>query len=409
MRSILWADAFIRDRSRRSGVAADPTLQLRDRLTGQALKTGLQHVGVARKPATSPPTPVLLKQAHAGSDAVLAWGTESRPSAIESLGRRQRRRRSKKRRREARKNDPRATIYAVDSFSTGSDTIPWGTRLVLGERDPDSLADRAAQSYVFLMDTGISSATGDLNIIREWGYNFILPGSSTEDDNGHGTHLAGTIGALANGIGIVGIAPGVNLIPYKVLDRNGMGSLTNIVTAIDRMLDTIATQQLNPAAVVVNLSFGTRGHNPILQAAISRATALGVRFVIAAGNSGSDVDGSASLPPFIPASFGQSREGVYATSAITSSLQMAGFSNYDRISSEGDLDNIAFAAPGERVLSWYRQSDGSFSLASLSGTSMAAAHVSGLLALGGISPGPMASAKGAIEPDPIALLAPNPL
>ncbi|MFO7627917.1 MAG: S8 family serine peptidase [Prochlorococcaceae cyanobacterium] len=346
------------------------------------------------------------------SGMVLAIADDDRTMSLEAAGRKKRGRKKKKKKKSTGDQNSLTRISAIDSGgseSSSSDILPWGTKLVLGNRDPSSMIERARSKYVFVMDTGISSTTGDLNVRTEWGYNFISPGSSAEDDNGHGTHLAGTIGALANNIGIVGIAPGVNLIPYKVLDKNGSGSLSTVVAAINRMLDTIASQQLNPRDVVVNLSFGTRGQDPIIQAAISKAAALGVRFAIAAGNYGNDVDGGDGSSPFIPASYGNAQAGVFVTSAINSSLQMAGFSNYDRISNPGDIDNIGFAAPGENILSWHRRADGSFGLFYLSGSSMAAAHLSGLLLLGEISAGPMASANGAIAPDPIAMLAAAPI
>lgn len=343
------------------------------------------------------------------SGTVLAIANDDATITLEAAGTKKRRRQNKKRSKRSHANHALASIYAMDGMGNGTDTLPWGTKLVLGGRDPSSLAEKARSKYVFVMDTGISSTTGDLNVRTDWGYNFVTPGGSSEDDNGHGTHLAGTIGALANAVGIVGVAPGVNLIPYKVLNSKGIGSLSTVVAAINRMLETIASQHLNPQDVVVNLSFGTRGQDPILRAAIAKATALGIRFAIAAGNGGGDVDGDGSADPFVPASYGQTAPGLYVTSAITSSLQMAGFSNYDSISGPDDSDNIGFAAPGENILSWYRHDDGSFGLYALNGTSMAAAHLSGLLALGEITAGPMASANGAVAADPLAQLAAAPI
>lgn len=301
------------------------------------------------------------------------------------------------------------SAQAANDTISNNEILPWGTKLVLHGIDPAVLAERVRSKYVFVMDTGISNQTGDLNVRMDLGYNFIAPGGSPEDDNGHGTHLAGTIGALANSFGIVGVAPGVNLIPYKVLDARGSGMLKTVVSAIDRMLETISSQQLNPQDVIVNLSLGSRIEDILLRAAIARATALGVRFAIAAGNTRGDVDGSiGGAEAYIPASAREERQGVYVTSALNSNLQMSSFSNYDQITDPGDIDNIAFAAPGENILSWTRTPTGGFALASASGTSMAAAHVAGLLALGEISAGPLAAANGSIVPDPLAqLLAPS--
>lgn len=144
--------------------------------------------------------------------------------------------------------------------------------------------------------------------------------SSAEDDNGNGTHLAATIGALDNAIGIV-------------------------VAAINKMLETIASQQLNPRDVVANLSFGTRGQNLIIQASVSKATALEICFSTATGNDSNDIDGCNGSSPFIPASYGNAQTGIYVTSAINSNLQMAGFSSYNLVC---NIDDIGFAAPSEK-------------------------------------------------------------
>lgn len=351
------------------------------------------------------------------SGDVVAFSQEDEPIAAQaSLSKRRRRKHKKKKNLSQQQQlltlgtiqNPAAPSEGTKTESSQVEIIPWGTRLILNGREPASLVEQCRTKYVFVLDTGISSLTGDLNIRSEWGYNFLSPGASTEDDNGHGTHIAGTIGALLNGFGIVGVAPGVNLIAYKVLDRQGMGSLNTVVTAIERMLETIARHQLNPKDVVVNLSFGAHSEDDVLRAAISRATDLGVRFALAVGNSGADIDGSiGNYEAYIPASSREERPGIYATSAIRKDLQMSAFSNYDRITNPGDIDNIAFAAPGEDILSWTRTSEGRFSLAPLSGTSMAAAHLTGLLVHGEIQAGPLATANGTIAPDPLALLAPN--
>lgn len=350
------------------------------------------------------------------SGVVAAFGQEDEPVAAQATRKRRRRKHRNKKNKSQQQQllslgnieNSSASSEATRTESSQGDVIPWGTRLVLNGREPANLVEQCRTKYVFVIDTGISSLTGDLNIRDEWGYNFLSPGSSAEDDNGHGTHVAGTIGALANGFGIVGVAPGVNLISYKVLDRQGLGSLNTVVTAIERMLVTINNHQINPKDVVVNISFGAHSEDAILRAAITRATDLGIRFAIAAGNTSSDVDGSiGNYEAYIPASSREERPGIYVTSAITSELQMAAFSNYDRITNPGDIDNIAFAAPGENILSWMRTSEGRFNLAPLSGTSMAAAHLTGLLVLGEIQAGPLASANGTMAPDPLALLAPD--
>jgi subtilisin family serine protease len=335
-----------------------------------------------------------------------SFGYVNHAKELFSLSLKRKSKRSRRKNKKALQGSRNKSLPVVngDNAASTSDIIPWGTKLILGSRDPGSLSSLAESKYVFLMDTGISSTTGDLNVRREWGINFISPGSDPEDDNGHGTHLAGTIGALSNSFGITGVAPGVNLIAYKVLDHRGLGEAGTVANAINQMIERMNNSKLDPKDVIVNLSFAARGDDQTLRAAIAKAASLGVRFAIAAGNAGIDIDGVDGNAPFHPASSKQAQANVYVTSAINQNLEMAKFSNYDNISGPDDLDNIAFAAPGENILSWYRRMDGSFTLTSLSGTSMATAHLAGLLALGDLRSGPMASSDGLTASDPLALL-----
>jgi subtilisin family serine protease len=360
------------------------------------------------------------------SGEVSAISLQADASVLESAGlkkTRQRRRKGRKQRRRFADNRQQAdlatptnplndqsSVSNPDPNSTAPPpadaAIDWAARLVLGGRNPAEFVEVAGNAYVFVLDTGITTKTGDMNVRTDLGYNFLNPGSSSEDDDGHGSHVAGIIGSYANGFGITGVAPGVNLVPYKVLNKRGAGSMATIASAIDRMIECVKSLNVDPSRVVANISFGARTEDVILRAAIERAAAIGIRFSIAAGNDAGDVDGATgATEAYLPASSRVQRQGVYVASAMDQNQKMASFSNYDRANYIGDIDNVTHAAPGVAVTSWFRTSDGRFSLQNQSGTSMAAAYVSGLLALGSIRDGEMAQANGLIAADPIALLA----
>ena len=177
------------------------------------------------------------------------------------------------------------------------------------------------------------------------------------DDNGHGTHCAGVIGAKTNNsLGVSGIAPNVELMALKFLGAGGSGSVFDSILAFQ-----YAVQH---GAQIINASFGSPVPSLALEDAVRDASARGVLVVAAAGNAASDND---SVPVY-PASY--ELPGVISVGAVDSSDSLAPFSNYGRSS-------VHLTAPGVQVLSTVR--GGGY--LSLSGTSMAAPHVSGVAAL----------------------------
>ncbi|MFO0416898.1 MAG: S8 family peptidase, partial [Pseudomonadota bacterium] len=183
------------------------------------------------------------------------------------------------------------------------------------------------------------------------------------DDNRHGTHVAGTIGAVGdNGVGISGIAKQVKIMPIKFMDAGGSGRLSDAITAIDYMVTMKTNYGVNIA--VSNNSWGGGGYSQALEAAIQRAQAAGIVFVAAAGNDAADID----LFPSYPASYEVGN--VVAVAAIDRDQNLASFSNYGG-------NTVDVAAPGVAILSTLP--GGAYGL--LSGTSMAAPHVAGVLAL----------------------------
>lgn len=192
------------------------------------------------------------------------------------------------------------------------------------------------------------------------------------DNQGHGTHVAGIIGAAANGRGTTGVAPGSLLLPVKVLDASGAGTSTTVAQGISH-----AAQR---GARVINMSLGGQSAAPELIAPLQAAGASAV-LVAAAGNSGN------SLTPGFPAAYA-TRSGIAGSMIIVGSVnasnQISAFSqtpgNGGCVTSAGVtrcLRDFFLVAPGERINSTYLNN----TYAQMSGTSMATPHVSGVAAL----------------------------
>ena len=194
---------------------------------------------------------------------------------------------------------------------------------------------------------GIDTANGD---------------SDPMDDNGHGTHVSGTIGAVGNNsLGVVGINWETRIMPLKFLTASGSGALSGAITAIDY---AASMKRRGVPIRVVNASWGGGGYSQALYNAIARLKDLDIIFVAAAGNEANDNDAN----PAYPASYDLSN--VVSVAAIDPNHNLASFSNYGAAT-------VDIAAPGTGILSTapgnsYRE---------LSGTSMATPHVVGALAL----------------------------
>ncbi|GAB4041298.1 S8 family serine peptidase [Spirosoma gilvum] len=209
----------------------------------------------------------------------------------------------------------------------------------------------------WIIDTGIDLDHPDLNVDVSRSKSFVSGNTSADDENGHGTHVAGIIGAKNNSIGVTGIASGATLVSLRVLDDEGEGRLSGIIQAINYVA------QNGKSGDVVNLSLGGESTSSTLDAAITRAANLGILFAIAAGNDGKNAD-----------SYSPSRvnhANVFTVSAMNSQNQFASFSNFG--------SSVDVCAYGVRITTTYK--NGAY--ATLSGTSMAAPHVAGLLYIRG--------------------------
>ncbi|MCS7237719.1 MAG: S8 family serine peptidase [Thermoguttaceae bacterium] len=196
-----------------------------------------------------------------------------------------------------------------------------------------------------------------------YGYDFARGDSDPWDENGHGTHVAGIIGAVGNnGRGVTGVAWQVGLMAVKFLGSDGVGSIADAVRAINYV--TLMRSHFGVNVRVINASWGTESPSQALESAVRNAGAAGILFVAAAGNGARSND----TAPHYPSNY--DLPNVIAVAASDPRDQLASFSNFGR-------QRVHLAAPGVDILSTYPGEE----YAWLSGTSMAAPFVSGTVAL----------------------------
>ena len=231
--------------------------------------------------------------------------------------------------------------------SQPAETLPWGIDRI----DADLVWDTTTADTikVAVVDTGIDLSHPDLKDNIKGGYNAISPLKSANDDNGHGTHVAGIIGAIDNTIGVIGVGPQIDLYSVKVLDRRGSGYLSDVIEGLDWAIAN--------GMQVVNMSLGTSADVQSFHEAVQRVNQAGIVQVAAAGNSGGAVIYPAAYPE------------VIAVSATDNTDTIASWS------SRGP--EIDLAAPGVSIYSTYKGQ----TYKALSGTSMASPHVAGTVAL----------------------------
>lgn len=268
---------------------------------------------------------------------------------------------------------------SINSHLSGAavQTLPTGVNRV----DADLNANEGALVGVAVIDTGIQLSHPDLvgNVVS--GKNCIKSWSSANDDNGHGTHVAGTIAAVNNTSGVIGVASQAKVIAVKVLNRSGSGTWSSVICGLDWVANNAATYNIK----VVNMSLGGSGSSDnncgltnadALHQAICRVRDAGITIVVAAGNEKTNAANS------VPAAYDDS---VITVSALADSDGRAGglggptsygaddtfasFSNYGSV--------VDIAAPGVSIYSTWRGS----TYSTISGTSMASPHVAAAAAL----------------------------
>jgi subtilisin family serine protease len=216
-----------------------------------------------------------------------------------------------------------------------------------------------------------NDGNGYVDDIHGWDFdgnnNTIYDGGKAGTADDHGTHVSGTIGAKADGSGVVGVNHAVTLISGKFLGRRG-GTLANAVKAVDYFTDLKVRHGLN--IVATSNSWGGGGFSQALLDAITRAAKQDILFVAAAGNSGSDNDTDPSYPSNYDTSTGAGYDAVIAVAAIDRNGGLASFSQYG-------ATTVDLGAPGVGV--WSTTAFNTYS--SYNGTSMATPHVSGAAAL----------------------------
>ncbi len=198
-----------------------------------------------------------------------------------------------------------------------------------------------------------------------YGYDFVNKDGSPQDDNGHGTHVAGIVAAVGNNsTGVAGVAWGSKIVVIKALDQAGSGYVSTIAKAIDY---AVALKQSGVPIMILNLSLGGTSDSRALYRAVERARNHDLLLVAAAGNEGSNND----VTPLYPANF--QLDSVISVAAVDGNGALANFSNYG-------ASTVHLSAPGSSILSTALRRTG-VEYRRLSGTSMASPHVAGVLAL----------------------------
>ncbi len=232
---------------------------------------------------------------------------------------------------------------------------PWGVTRIGGAADGTGLT-------AWVIDTGVDLDNADLNVDVARSVSFVTRGrgsGSADDQNGHGTHVAGTIAAIDNEVGVVGVATGANVVSVRVLDQNGSGLYSWVIAGVDYVAANAAPGD------VANMSLGGDVHD-ILDGAVWNAAEMGILFSLAAGNEA--IDAATRSPARIE------HPNVYTVSAVDNQDRFASFSNFGGPTAAP----VEYAAPGVNVLSLF---PGTITI-SFSGTSMAAPHVAGMLLFG---------------------------
>jgi subtilisin family serine protease len=267
------------------------------------------------------------------------------------------------------KADPQVAAVEPDKTVVAfANAVPTGINRIDGDLSKTKSGDGSGDVNVdiAIIDTGIQLNHPDLNVFKDVSFVNTANGN---DDNGHGTHVAGSAAAKDNDIGVVGVAPGARLWAVKVLDSAGSGTISGVIAGVDYV-----TQHADEIDVA-NMSLGCECDSAALETAINNSVAAGITYVVAAANAHKDAG------TFSPAKY----SSVITVSALADSDgkcgaqgaatqygaddSFASFSNYGTV--------VDVMAPGVNIYSTWLNSGYN----TISGTSMASPHVAGAAAL----------------------------
>lgn len=275
------------------------------------------------------------------------------------------------------------SVYAL-GYSSGNELgNSWGTDYINADV-AHTFGFSGEGVKVAVLDSGVNYNHFDLSdnfdfATNELGYDFVMDDYFPDDVNGHGTHVAGTLAAASNGFGVVGVAPRTQIVALKILDDNGAGSVSNVIEALQWIVDYNTEHQTTPIRITNN-SYGTGSYSSMLQEAFDASASAGILHIAAAGNAG-NFSGSGDTITY-PAKY----ESVVAVAAINPNNLRASWSSTGA--------DVELSAPGVSVLSAWNDSTSfenpqpfpfagyaSNYFKEASGTSMASPHVAGVAAL----------------------------
>lgn len=252
---------------------------------------------------------------------------------------------------EYKKNSNIDLIEEDVKVSLVSQTESWAlSSIKIDNARADGLTGKGVK--IAVLDSGVTKHD-DLNIID--GVAFTSYTTSYEDDNGHGTHVTGIIGALDNDIGTVGVAPDAKLYIVKVLDSKGDGYISDVIEGVNWAIQNDVD--------IINLSLGTPVNSAFLQETLEFANSKGIIIVVAAGNKGNTQGAGDNI--LYPAKY----DCVLSVGAVDS--------NHQRSLTSSTGNKLDLVAPGGSIMSTYLNNQ----YAVIGGTSMAAPHVTGVIAL----------------------------